>query len=152
MLIDTSGLLCYHDGDQAEHEQAKRLLEGPGRKLLHNYVLVEFVAVAHARKLSRKPALNFLSAVLKHPFVETVWVDEGLHRAGMELLKRRIDKGYSLCDAVSFILMRKRRINEALTTDHHFEQERFRALPREESWKSSGARSSPRGRSLPALW
>src|SRR5207245_627678 len=114
--------------------------------LLHNYVLVEFVAVAHTRKLSREPALNFLSAVLKHPFVETVWVDEGLHRAAMELLKRRIDKGYSLCDAVSFIVMRKRRINEALTTDHHFEQEGLRALLREQPSKSGGARRSPRGR------
>jgi hypothetical protein len=34
MLIDTSGLLCYYDRDQAEHEQARILLEQPGRKLL----------------------------------------------------------------------------------------------------------------------
>jgi predicted nucleic acid-binding protein len=150
MLIDTSGLLCYHDRDQAEHEQAKRLLEQPGRKLPHNYVLVEFVAVAHARKLSRKAVLNFLSAVLKHPLVETVWVDEGLHRAGMELLRRRIDRGYSLCDAVSFILMHKRRINEALTTDHHFEQEGLRALLREQPSKSDAGSRSPRGRRKPS--
>src|SRR5262245_47493222 len=108
MLIDTSGLLCYHDRNQAEHEEAKRLLEQPSQKLLHNYILVEFVALAHARKLSRKPALDLLSALLKHPLVEAVWIDERLHRAGMELLSRRIDKGYSLCDAVSFILMRMR--------------------------------------------
>src|SRR5579871_2017419 len=100
MLIDTSGLLCYHDRDQAEHELATRLLEQPSRKLLHNYVLVEFVALAGARTLPRKPALDFLNAVLKHPLVETVWVDERLHLEGIELLKRRMDKEYSLCDAV----------------------------------------------------
>lgn len=32
---------------------------------------------------------------------------------------------YSLCDAASFALMRRLGINEALTTDRHFEQEGF---------------------------
>ena len=90
MLLDTSGLLCYHDRDQAEHDQALRLLEAPGGKVVHNYVLVEFVALAHARGLPRKPALAFLSAVLKHPLVQLVWVDEHRHQEGMELLKRRV--------------------------------------------------------------
>jgi uncharacterized protein len=46
----------------------------------------------------------------------------------MDLLERRPDKSYSLCDAVSFILMRRRGITEALTTDRHFEQEGLRRL------------------------
>jgi len=43
----------------------------------------------------------------------------------MDLLHNRLDKSYSLCDAVSFILMRERQINKALTTDKHFAQEGF---------------------------
>lgn len=40
------------------------------------------------------------------------------------------DETYSLCDAVSFVLMRQRGISDALTTDRHFEQEGFiRLLP-----------------------
>jgi predicted nucleic acid-binding protein len=101
---------------------------------------VEFVALTHARKLGRKQSLNFLSDLLKHPLIEMVWVDEQLHREGMELLNRRVDKGYSLCDAVSFVLMKKRRIERALTTDHHFEQEGFRALLREPPSAAGGAR------------
>jgi predicted nucleic acid-binding protein len=57
-----------------------------------------------------------------------VWVDEELHRGALALLMAGVDKTYSLCDAVSFILMRQRRITEALTTDHHFEQEGFQRL------------------------
>ena len=38
------------------------------------------------------------------------------------------DKTYSLCDAVSFVLMRGRGMTDALTTDRHFEQEGFRRL------------------------
>ncbi len=43
----------------------------------------------------------------------------------MVLLEARPDKDCSLCDAVSFVLMRERQINEALTTDKHFVQEGF---------------------------
>ncbi|MEM9809150.1 MAG: nucleic acid-binding protein, partial [Cyanobacteria bacterium P01_D01_bin.56] len=45
-------------------------------------------------------------------------------------LVQREDKTYSLCDAVSFVLMCQRGITDALTTDRHFEQEGFvRLLP-----------------------
>lgn len=54
-----------------------------------------------------------------------VWVDENLHNRAFELLQKRLDKTYSLCDAVSFIVMREPQIAEALTTDKHFEQEGF---------------------------
>ena len=54
-----------------------------------------------------------------------VTVDEDLHRRAVELIHRRGDKTYSLCDAVNFVIMRERGINEALTTDKHFEQENF---------------------------
>jgi uncharacterized protein len=40
----------------------------------------------------------------------------------------RLDKNYFLCDAVSFVLMRQRGLNESLTTDYHFEQEGFQRL------------------------
>lgn len=43
----------------------------------------------------------------------------------MTLLDHRSDKTYSLCDAVSFVLMHERGILEALTTDKHFVQEGF---------------------------
>jgi predicted nucleic acid-binding protein len=55
--------------------------------------------------------------------VEVVWVDQALHQQALDLLFARPDKTYSLCDAVSFVLMRERGETEALTTDRHFEQE-----------------------------
>ena len=55
-------------------------------------------------------------------------MDESFHRAAMRLLERRLDKAYSLCDAVSFLQMEEYAVIEALTTDHHFEQAGFQAL------------------------
>ena len=48
-----------------------------------------------------------------------------LHEEALALLGQRLDKSYSLCDAVSFVLMKQQGIQEALTTDRHFEQEGY---------------------------
>ncbi len=93
--------------------------------LTHSYVLAEFIALAHARKLPRRQSLLFAADLLDNPKIEVVWVDEAMHRGALSLLQARLDKSYSLCDAVSFLLMRLRGINEALTTDRHFDQEGF---------------------------
>jgi predicted nucleic acid-binding protein len=72
--------------------------------------------------------LSFVTDLLENPEVEIVWVDELLTRAALEFIKSRLDKSYSLCDAVSFLIMEEKTLTEALTTDHHFEQAGFRRL------------------------
>lgn len=128
MLLDTSGLLCHFHADEPKHADARALFKTAGAKLTHSYVLSEFVTLAYARRLPRRPALAFATALLTHPAVEVVWVDENLHQAAVALLDARPDKAYSLCDAVSFVLLRERGLFTALTTDHHFTQEGFQQL------------------------
>jgi uncharacterized protein len=128
MLLDTSGLLCLHHKPESFHDQARLLYKQARMRLTHSYVLAEFVALATIRRLPRMPALTYIKDLLENPDIETIWVDETLHREAMTLLLARQDKTYSLCDAVSFVLMRQQNITEGLTTDHHFEQEGFRKL------------------------
>ena len=128
ILLDTSGLLCYVYRDQPGHEEAVQLLDSAGKSITHSYVLAELVALAQVRRYPRLATLEFINDLLENPDIETVWIDEPLHRAAVKLLMARQDKTYSLCDAVSFLLMRQFNINEALTTDRHFEQEGFHRL------------------------
>ena len=128
MLLDTSGLLCHQYASETQHLLALRLFESSGRKLTHSYVLAEFLALVTARRLNRGQALAFLQHLPLHPLVEIVWVDQRLHEQALALLEARPDKNHSLCDAVSFALMKERGLLEALTTDHHFQQEGFRRL------------------------
>lgn len=125
MLLDTSGLLCLIHRREAQHEKAAVIYDAATVRFTHNYILDEFVALAHARQLSRQAALDFSVRLIDDIEIETAWVDETLHRKAVALLSARPDKTYSLCDAVSFVLMRERGITEALTTDHHFEQDGF---------------------------
>lgn len=126
MLLDTSGLLCLLHRAEPFHEQARAFYRSSRLRLTHSYVLAEFVALANARGIPRPAALAFLLDLMQSPDIETVWVDEPLSREALELLLERKDKSYSLCDAVSFVLMRRHNLREALTTDRHFEQEGFR--------------------------
>src|SRR5204862_5542863 len=95
-------------------------------RLTHGYVLAEFIALAQARRIPRQESLAFLADLVDNPDIETIWVDKLLHQKAMALLQARPDKTYSLCDAVSFVLMREHGITDALSTDRHFEQEGFR--------------------------
>ena len=128
MLLDTSGLLCLHNRAEPLHMDARTLYHAAHIRVTHSYVLAEFVALAHARRLPRMAALTFMSDLVENLDIDTIWVDDALHREAMALLMARPDKTYSLCDAVSFVLMRQRHITEALTTDRHFEQEGFQRL------------------------
>jgi uncharacterized protein len=126
VFLDTSGLLCYLHQNEPQHQEAVQLLNNASQKsLTHSYVLAELVALALIRRFPRSAVLAFVMDLLDNPDVETIWVDEQLHREAMKLLIARQDKTYSLCDAVSFVLMRQRGTTEALTTDRHFEQEGF---------------------------
>ena len=125
MFLDTSGLMCLHDRTELFHSASRSLFKAAKKWLTHSYVLAEFAALTNARGLLRPPALSFIRHLLAIPLLEVEWVDERLNTRGLDLLARRLDKTYSLCDAVSFVLMRDRNVMEALTTDRHFEQEGF---------------------------
>ncbi len=125
LFLDTSGLMCLFDKDDLRHTKANEHFRSAKSLLTTNYVLAEFVPLAHVRKLRRENALSFLKTLVLLPRLELVWVDGNYHNQAMELLENRLDKTYSLCDAVAFVLMRERGISEALTTDRHFEQERL---------------------------
>jgi predicted nucleic acid-binding protein len=74
-----------------------------------------------------------------HDLIAELWADEeteivpasdDLFRRGVALFARRPDKGWSLTDCISFVVMQERGLTEALTGDHHFEQAGFLALLR----------------------
>lgn len=125
MLLDTSGIYALLDASEVRHGEAVKQFARARAPITHSYVLAELVALAHARRLPRSEVLDFISTLIESGEVEIVWAGRELHLAGHELLLARSDKAYSLCDAVSFVVMQARNEREALTTDRHFDQEGF---------------------------
>jgi predicted nucleic acid-binding protein len=128
MLLDTSGLLCLQHAAEVQHADAVTFFEAAPLKVTHNYVLAEFVALAGARRFPRQQTLDFMRDLDDSAEVTVVYVDHALHRHALDLLRARPDKSWSLCDAVSFVLMENLNFVDALTTDQHFEQAGFRRL------------------------
>ncbi|MHC5611082.1 MAG: type II toxin-antitoxin system VapC family toxin [Nostoc sp.] len=98
LLLDTSGLLCYVHSGEAEDQKAVEFLDSVSVSLTHGYVLAEFIALAQVRRFPRTAALKFIIDLLENPDIETVWINELLHREAVKLLMARQDKTYSLCD------------------------------------------------------
>ncbi len=130
MLLDTSGLLCYFDGGEGRHRDAVTFFHAATARFTHSGILAEFIPLCHSRGLGRGKVLDFVQDLIDNTEVNVVWVDEYLHRAALAFLQARPDKTYSLCDAVSFLLMKSWGVEDALTTDRHFDQEGYtRLLP-----------------------
>ncbi len=128
MFLDTSGLLCLLHAAEPRHADSLTFFEAAPLKITHNYVLAEFVALAAARRFPRQETLDFVGDLDDSAEVTVVYIDQALHRRSLDLLRERADKNWSLCDAVSFVLMEDFNVSDALTTDHHFEQAGFRRL------------------------
>ncbi len=49
MLIDTSGFLCVYDDSEEHHTKGLSLYDAAQHHLTTNYILTEYVALAHVR-------------------------------------------------------------------------------------------------------
>ena len=115
--------------DQDEgHEQAIRHGLNSNRRIVTTeYVLIE-VADALAETAQRTSIGAFFRLLRQSRSVEIVEGKRALLEDGLALYEARPDKGWSLTDCISFVVMRQRKIAEALTHDHHFKQAGFRVL------------------------
>ena len=126
VFVDTSGILALLNPLDASHAAARRAFEKLEARevplLTSSFVLVETYAL-----LLRRFGLEAVIAFRRDfaPLLEVVWVESSLHESGLDLLLERGGRNLSLVDAVSFLVMRQRRIDEAFAFDRHFSDEGF---------------------------
>lgn len=85
-------------------------------------------ADALAKSECRSRVREFVLHVRQAPSCEVVPASREVLDRALELYHRHADKAWTLTDCVSFVTMRDRRLVEALTQDHHFEQAGFSVL------------------------
>lgn len=76
----------------------------------------------------RMVAAHAVQAILTDPRVTVHPQSHESFVAGLELYRKRLDKGYSFVDCVSMNTMRQYGIAEVLTNDRHFAQEGYTVL------------------------
>jgi len=77
---------------------------------------------------NRAGAVQFIQQCYYTPNIHVVSVDTALLNRAVQLYDARSDKAWGLTDCISFVVMPRHGITDALTVDHHFEQAGFRAL------------------------
>jgi len=98
-----------------------------GQMVTTAWILTE-LADGMALPVNRSVFISFLAGLRSDPQVSIVGPDPVLFDEGIALYARRLDKEWSLTDCISFIVMQREGLTEALTGDHHFEQAGFTAL------------------------
>jgi uncharacterized protein len=92
------------------------------------WVLTELADGLARSERGRAEFLSLLADLQTDVASTIIPCDHALMADGVQLYGQRPDKKWSLTDCISFVIMAKEGITEALTGDHHFEQAGFVAL------------------------
>ena len=125
IFLDTSAIYALADKADPNHADAYKKFDHALKSgeifLLHNYVLVESVALLQAR-LGLQPALLFLREAKAF---DMEWVDLALHQEAVKELEKIGKRGISLVDCMSFVVMRRRSVQRVFAFDPDFHDQGF---------------------------
>ena len=123
VLLDASFWIALRDPREPRHSQAR----GAAERLLRlrtRFVFTSFVLAETHAYFSRSPALRgqILDDAQRNPALHWEPVSQSDETAAAALLRQHRDKEYSLCDTISFVVMRRLGISRAAAFDGHFRQ------------------------------
>jgi uncharacterized protein len=131
LLLDTSFIVALENLKDPYHARACELEDKNAEVgtlyLLHVGILLE-IADGFARFGRRAAGKRLLNQILTEEGYWIASIDSDLLERAVELYRDRDDKEWGLTDCVSFALMQRENLQEALTADVHFRQAGFRAL------------------------
>lgn len=135
LFVDTSGWGCClsrQDPRRPAFTDFVEHVQKQGQRLVTtNYVIAELIALLSKSSfhLSRQTVILAINTIKTNPAVEIVHIDQSTDNEAWALLEKYLDKGWSLVDASSFVVMRRFGMTQALTTDHHFTQAGISRVP-----------------------
>ena len=81
-----------------------------------------------SRSKTRRRVAGFVRDLQADRRIDIVPASAAAIEAGLAFYEKHDDKEWSLTDCISFQIMRREGIQQALTADHHFEQAGFEVL------------------------
>jgi predicted nucleic acid-binding protein len=132
LFLDANYLIALEVSDDQHHDDAwqhwTELLESSPFLVTTSYVLDEVVTFLNSRHQHSK-AIRVGNNLLAASPIQLIHVDEALFYEGWQFFEQHADKTFSLTDCISFVLMKRLGMTEALTFDKHFGQAGFVKLP-----------------------
>lgn len=120
-------LALLHKGDAA-HSKAVALTEKFTNPIVTTAWVLTEVGDALSAPALRSRFVQLMETLRADPACTIVPPSPALFDAGVSLYAERSDKGWTLTDCISFVVMHQYGLTDALTGDRHFEQAGFNPL------------------------
>ncbi len=124
LFLDSSGWFAAMSPKEAGHTRARDSYTTAARRKVGLVTTPFVIAEVHTLMLRWRGAADaqgFLSVAFNPAAHHVITPDAELIDAAMQRWVRGYaDQTFSLCDAISFEVMRRHRLSRALTFDHHF--------------------------------
>ena len=133
IFIDSSYILALVNTHDEFHKIAKRLANEINTKLVTTEAILVEIGNALSRLQWRELSIATLNDLRNDESVEVIPISPELFTKALKLYSSRLDKEWGMTDCISFVVMKDRKLTDALTTDHHFEQAGFKVLLRDET-------------------
>lgn len=132
LFVDTADWMMLADAGDPQHESARSFrdewLAGGGVLVSSDFVMDETLTLIRMR-LGLGAAERWWEQVEGSPRVQWAWIDPARAERARHWFFRWKDKDFSFTDSSSFVVMKERRIQAALTNDRHFTQAGFQVYP-----------------------
>jgi len=128
VFFDTSAVFAYVNAGDPDHQRVRAFIDRfRGDLAITNYVFDETVTLVLSR-MGHDKAVIVGNTLLHSPQIKRLWVTQADEMEAWKLFQTRDDKGYSLTDCTSFVIMRRSGIKRYLALDDHFKQEGFESV------------------------
>jgi predicted nucleic acid-binding protein len=134
IFLDTSYLQALADERDDLHHKAIAVSESKGvyTGVTTEMVLTELLnAFSNRGEYLRQVAIDIVQTLRGDPNIEIIPQTAEQFENAISFYQQRLDKGYSLTDCASMLIMKERGLREIMTYDRHFTQEGFSALLRD---------------------
>ncbi|MFN0278621.1 MAG: type II toxin-antitoxin system VapC family toxin [Pyrinomonadaceae bacterium] len=135
VFLDTSFSIALSITKDANHDKAVSLaawIKNSSVSVVTTQAVILEIGNALSKQRFRETAVGLIQQYADDANTSIISLTDKLYDEGFELFRNRPDKDWSPVDCISFIVMKERGINSALTHDEHFVQAGFRALLRED--------------------
>ncbi|MDQ3635109.1 MAG: PIN domain-containing protein [Acidobacteriota bacterium] len=113
------------------HRQALEIKEllGDIKVVTTETVMIELLNYfAEFGKDSRQSTVDSVRTIMTDEKVDFISHTNEIYLEALDFYEKRLDKGYSLTDCISMLIVKSLNVQEILTHDNHFEQEGFTIL------------------------
>ena len=131
VFVDTSAWIAVSDVSDKYHLAARaaynRSLEERRVFVTTNLIVAEAYIIIR-RAGGHAQAMRLLHSLRGSPRLQKVWADASLESQAEGILEKHTDQDFSFTDAVSFVVMQERGIEEVFAFDSHFATMGFRMI------------------------